>query len=113
MRAEVRRFEWPDLDEPGAADFTLLVFTAGTVGEEGGDLFQVEVCTPAGLAELLQRDGIVAGRHRLFMEHISTAKVEAWVRRRVERMEGETWGEVAEKIARLGYWEFEDYTESG
>jgi len=27
------------------------------------------------------------------------------------RCEGSTWTEVAEKLGRLGYWEFEDYQE--
>lgn len=112
MRAEVRSFEWPDLDEPGSSEFTLMVFTAGTVGGQGGDLFQIEVCTPEGLADLIRRDGIVSGRHRLFMEHIDTARVEAWVQDRLRRIDGETWTEVAEKIARLGFWEFEDYRET-
>jgi hypothetical protein len=110
MRAEVRHFEWPDLEREGSAEFTLVVFAAGPIGGEGADLFQVEVCTPAGLTELIRQDGIVSGRHRLFTEHIRPATIEAFIQDRLRRIDGETWGEVAEKISRLGYWELEDYT---
>jgi len=40
-----------------------------------------------------------------------SAGLESYLARRVERCEGRTWEDVAEQLARLGYWEFEDYRE--
>jgi len=115
MRAEVRYFEWPDL-ERGADTLesasTLLVFAAGPLGGPGEETFQATVCTPAGLSELVERDGVVAGRHFLFVDAIVPGRVEEFVRDRVRRIDGDTWSELAEKIGRLAHWEFEDYTES-
>jgi hypothetical protein len=51
------------------------------------------------------------GRHFLFVERIVTAQVEDFVSDRLRRMDGDTWPELAEKIGRLGFWEFEDYTD--
>jgi hypothetical protein len=31
------------------------------------------------------------------------------MRRLVERCSGATWQEIAVKVSRIGYWEFEDY----
>jgi hypothetical protein len=31
------------------------------------------------------------------------------IRKFIERSSGESWDEVALKVARIGFWEFEDY----
>lgn len=114
MRAEVRYFEWPDLErgvDATETTSTLMVFAAGPLGGPGEETFQATVCTPVGLSALVERDGVVAGRHFLFVERIVTAQVEDFVRDRLRRMDGESWPELAEKIGRLGLWEFEDYTD--
>ena len=61
----------------------------------------------------MRSEGFVAGRHTVittvdtFTEHC----LRAFLTRRGENTSGETWNEVAEKVARLGLWEFEDYRE--
>lgn len=69
------------------------------------------MCTPDGLSELLDRDGLVVGRHLLFVRNIDVERIEEFIRDRLRRLNGESWPALAEKIGRLGYWEFEDYTE--
>jgi hypothetical protein len=39
-------------------------------------------------------------------------RIEGFIRHYVDECSGETWEEIAEKLARLGKWEFEDYRES-
>ena len=51
------------------------------------------------------------GRHLLIVEAINQRKVELFVEDRLRRISADTWDDVALKIGRLGYWEFEDYTE--
>ena len=70
------------------------------------------MCTPDALAELVARDGIVPGRHFLFVKSINCDRVEAFIHDRLRHISGRTWSDVAEKIGRLGYWEFEDYNEA-
>jgi hypothetical protein len=117
MRAEVTNFEWPDLDREslatGAVTSTLLVFAAGSVGVSSGETFQVTVCTPEGLAALVARDGVVIGRHFHFVASIQTDQIEEFILDRLRRLGGENWSELAEKTARVGYWEFEEYVEYG
>jgi hypothetical protein len=116
MRAEIASFEWPDLERDGvdgsALSMTSLVFIARPLGSTGGETFQVRVCTPVGLNDLLARDGVVVGRHLLFVSTIDIERIEASIRDRLRRLDADTWRELAEKIGRIGYWEFEDYTES-
>lgn len=115
MRAEVKGFIWPDLDQdlsvPPGEQRTLLQFIAGPLGESGEEAFQVVVCTVEGLSELVARDGIVVGRHYLFVESINVRRVEEFVRDRLRRIDGDTWAELADKIGRIGLWEFEDYVD--
>ncbi|WP_371302643.1 Imm8 family immunity protein [Nocardioides sp.] len=32
-----------------------------------------------------------------------------WLTKQVQAVQAETWGEIGERLGRLGYWEFEDY----
>jgi hypothetical protein len=115
LRAEVRYFEWLDLERAGvpAGEVQMptgLTFAAGPIDGDGAELFQVTVCTPAALARLVEPDGVVVGRHFLFVDGLNTERVEAVIADRLRRLDGETWADLAEKIGRIGLWEFEDYT---
>lgn len=70
----------------------------------------MSVCTPAALTDLVERDGVVIGRHFIFVAEMNRATVEAIVRDRLRRIDGDNWNELAAKIGRIGLWEFEDYT---
>ncbi|WP_091081676.1 Imm8 family immunity protein [Nonomuraea wenchangensis] len=65
-------------------------------GEPGGERFQLTVCTPSALKEQL-------GRHPFLID-----KVTEWLSDRIAVLEAPTWGELAERIGRIGEWEFED-----
>jgi hypothetical protein len=115
MRAEIRYFEWPDLERATAGpppEVTLLIFAAGPLGSAGEETFQAKVCTPRGLVTLLERDGIVFGRHYIFATSIDPKRVEAAVEARLRRLDGDSWSDLAEKIGRIGYWDFEEYREA-
>jgi hypothetical protein len=64
---------------------------------------------PAALVEVLADQPVLMGRHWLFVAVFSPRVVEEFLRRRIEQIEGATWSEVAQKVGRLGLWEFEDY----
>lgn len=51
------------------------------------------------------------GRHYLFVREYDYAALEKFVRGYCRRCMGNSWAEVAQKLAHLGYWEFENYTE--
>ena len=76
----------------------------------GDETFQITVCTPQAIKALLDHDGIVVGRHLLLVSDLDPAKIEVFLHDRLRRLDGNNWPELAEKIGRLAYWEFEDYT---
>lgn len=118
MRATIRRLHTPDAfslhdfvpeDE---SDFALLVqVIAGPSGGEGEESFDVEVVTPAHLSRRLSRTGPISGRHLLLVDRFDVDVIQRWLENAVAGCTGATWGEVAEKLARIGHWEFEDYVE--
>jgi hypothetical protein len=81
----------------------------GPRGGEGEESFDIRVCTPKWLEEQVRRDGFLLGRHYLFVEHYDPPLIRRIITRFVERITGESWRDVAEKISRIAYWEFEDY----
>ena len=86
---------------------TLLV--GGTDDKRGGETFDVLICNPLWLAEDAGDDGFIIGRHRLIMNNFDYVKFEERIRAYLAKCVGATWHEVAEQVARLGHWEFEDY----
>ena len=112
MRAIIQAFEWDAVGDNRGTDEVVgeLVLHVGPINGPGDELFTVHVCTIDALAKLLHRDGMVIGRHYLFVPGINTERIEAFLNDRMRRLDGDNWRDLAQKIARIGSWEFEDYT---
>jgi len=116
MRAELKRLHSPDVDGPLEAFVPvddrnfgfLLQIMAGPEGEEGEESFDVVVCSPAWLDRKLRAEPFV-GRHHLFMRKYQYETLVAFILSYCRECTGDTWANVAEKLGRLGKWEFENY----
>jgi hypothetical protein len=119
LNAVVGSFHSPDAPDlqayspPDPERFALLLeFTAGEVGEEsGGDDFGLVVCTPVWLADRVEPGRPFWPRHHLLVRSYDLDAIQSFVVSYVRSCSGPSWQEVAEKIGRLAYWEFEDYRE--
>ncbi|CAN5279172.1 immunity 8 family protein [soil metagenome] len=99
----------PSDDRDVCVFLQLLVGSAASHGEES---FQLTVMTPRALERELRKIGSpMVGRHYVFIERWETSAVLQWLTMSIESIEGSTWDEVGERVARIGWWEFEDYTE--
>jgi hypothetical protein len=76
---------------------------------EGEESFDINVCTPKWLAGVCQSEGFVVGRHYLIVCKYDVAYIKKLIAELVEKCEGDSWQDVAERVSRIGYWEFEDY----
>jgi|HubBroStandDraft_1064217.scaffolds.fasta_scaffold250005_1 hypothetical protein len=88
----------------------LLQAMVGPKGADGEESFDMLVCTPKWLCEHHDRSEIVVGRHHLIVFEYSYYRLEGVVSTYCAYCSGESWREIAAKLARLGKWEFEDYT---
>ncbi|MBT2226389.1 Imm8 family immunity protein [Nonomuraea sp. NEAU-A123] len=109
-------FRWVDLDVGRSVDdpahaCELLEMYVGPWDGPGAERFQLTVCTPLALAEQLQHHPVLIGRHWLFVPELHPDKVTKWLSDRIAVLEAPTWSELAEKIGRIGEWEFEDYSD--
>jgi hypothetical protein len=77
------------------------------IGEEE-ESFDVLVCSPAWLAQ--QRRPII-GRHHLIVEEFDYFGLERSILEYLAGCDGPNWRYVAEKVGRLGRWEFEHWQE--
>ena len=84
----------------------LLVGPGGSPGEESFDL---TVCSPSWLSARCEKDGFVVGRHYFVVTDFNWTHIEKAITKLVERCSGDSWREVAQKVGRIGSWEFEDY----
>ena len=83
----------------------------GPAGELGQELFQFTVCSPSWLAAEPMRKGYAFLRHILVIERWNPELVERAIGDLCRRVEGDDWHQIAERLARFGHWEFEDYRE--
>lgn len=115
MRASVRRLHSPDADleafrPEDPEDVGILVqVIAGPADGPGEESFDVVVCTPRWLVGCLRGKGPLVGRHHLIVERFDAAQIRDYITSAVEEEEAPTWRELAERLGRLGRWEFEDY----
>jgi hypothetical protein len=87
----------------------VLRLLVGPSSGEGEESFDVSVCTPSWLDAECERTGFVLGRHYLIVRSYDFEFIRRTLIKSVERYRGATWQEVADKVSRIGYWEFEDY----
>lgn len=118
MRAEVKSIFSSDFDErawwPENEDnFSFWVqILAGPEDGEGGDLFEIQVCTPKWIIENIEESSVIIGSGRIIMIKYDWQRLEAIVREWVRSWEAESWHELALRIARIGRWEFDGIIES-
>jgi hypothetical protein len=101
---------WPE--KPDNFGFWLRAMI-GPEDHAGADSFDIHVCTPEWLKSNYSVSDTVWGRHFLIVFEYDRARIEAAIVRYCERCFGNDWQEIAQKISRIGYWEFEDYREYG
>jgi hypothetical protein len=116
MKAQLKRLHSPDVrdlrifEPQNPTNFQ--VFVQAMVGPEGDDSyesFDLIVCTPHWLAEKIAREGPVLGLHHIVVAGFDYAELLKFIQGFCSSCEGESWKDVAVKVALLGRWEFEDY----
>lgn len=119
MRAEIKALYSLDVHDlegysPVVPDsFSLnLRLIVGPYREAGEESFDVQVCTPKWLMQNFGCEEVIVGRHLLIVFEYNFARIKSKIEKFVTQCAGKSWEEVALKVARLGYWEFEDYVGS-
>ena len=118
MRAAVRSVFSTDVDvdsyvsADAEKDGVLIRLIVGPADGPREESFDVLVCTPLWLREIISREGPQIGRHHLIVDPLDLRKATSFLRRQVESVEAADWPTLGAKLARIGHWEFEDYDTS-
>jgi hypothetical protein len=116
MRAKVNFFFSPDVDlddfhPDDSANFSFLL--QAIVGPadvpDSGESLQFIVCTPQNLEERVAAEAIIFGHALVVVRSSNAQEITEEVRKVIERLQAPTWPELAQKLARLGTYEFEDF----
>ncbi|OZB81673.1 MAG: hypothetical protein B7X32_16115 [Microbacterium sp. 13-71-7] len=117
MRAMLRSLAFDPDPRSLAADASAFRMNArltlGPTDGPGDETFDVTVCTPEWLAQACRKTGgIYDARHHVIvtMEQFHERVLHDWFEARVRAVEGDDWSEIGNRLGRLGFWEFEDYT---
>lgn len=116
MKAKIKSYESVDIsdlenfvpNDPTNFAF-LLELTVGPDGEEGEEIFDIQVCTPYWLLSIMSKTDAIPGHGFLIVLEYDFEHIFRKVKQLIENCTGKNWHEVARKVARIGYWEFEDY----
>lgn len=118
MNAELKRIHCPDVFDlesfvPEVVDnFCLfLQIMVGPQGKEGEESFDIELCTPKWIEGKVANGEFFIGRHYVFVREYNYEKLQIFIDTFLRGCSGQNWNEIAEKVARVGKWEFEDYQE--
>ena len=118
MYAELRGLYSPDIDDleqyrpanPESFAF-LLQAIVGPNGEDGEESFDIEVCTPKWMDQNFGLEDVRTGQHLLIIKEYNYQRIVRFIENYLMHCSGEDWAEVAKKVADMGHWEFENYTE--
>lgn len=113
MRAELRRLHSPDTSSlpefrPNGPFGIAVQAMVGPAGQDGEESFDFVLCTPDWLSENLSNP-FTLGRHFLFVHKYNYNALLNFVAEFCYSCEGPSWASIAERVGRLGKWEFEDY----
>ncbi len=115
MKAKLKRLYSPDVDlptyhpeEPEKFGF-LLQAMIGPEEEEGEDSFGIIVCSVKWFQDHYSEEIPLFGFHFLFVSEYDISEISKKVEKYCEACSGENWLEIAQKLSKIGKWEFEDY----
>lgn len=110
----MRSFLSPDIDLEGFSpedpdDFSfLLQVIVGPSDSEGAESLQFIVCTPQSLVVRTESDGVIFGRPLVIVDSPDIPRLLNAVKARIEGLEAPDWVKLTNRLARLGFYEFED-----
>ncbi|MBT0993552.1 hypothetical protein KIN34_04540 [Cellulomonas sp. DKR-3] len=119
MRAELRGAHTLDDGRPveeyhpadPADDGVRLRLLVGPADAPGEESFDVVVCTPRWIQRVADEHGPQIGRHLLVVSSLDLPAAVEFLAAHVASLEADDWAGLATELARVGYWEFEDYQE--
>jgi hypothetical protein len=112
MRARLKKLTSDTIEDlegfvpPQPDEFAVpLILEVGPLGLRGRERFHLLVVTPRWLQVRHGEEGQVLGRGKLIVFGWSYERIKAFLTRKVEGCEAETWPDLVKQVARIAEWE--------
>jgi len=89
-----------------------LNLVVGIAGQKGGDLFRIIVCSSKWINDRIINENIIFGRGLLIVHEYNYNLIQEKLAKYIYTCSGNSWNTIASKIAKVCYWEFDDYSSS-
>ncbi len=97
---------WPEVED----DFGFYIQAIiGVEGEDGGDSFGFQICTPKWLISNHDTFDAIFPRNMIIVFEYDIENIKKKIAARCEKCFGRNWLEIANELSKIGSWEFENY----
>ncbi len=118
MKAELKGLHSPDIDnlenykplDDNNFGFLLQVLV-GIKGENSEESFDAIVCTPKWIELNYNKNDVILGENFIIMFQYNYKKLFNIISDLINNIEEENWDRIANKLDRIGKWEFREYYE--
>ncbi|MDN6555872.1 MAG: immunity 8 family protein [Acidipropionibacterium acidipropionici] len=118
MRAEVKGFYSSDIDvhcyesSDPEIDGQWIRFLVGPQGHEGEESFDILICTPRWLEKQIEETGPRLGMNHFIVNRFDLRYAIPVLTNKITSVYGDNWDDIAGRLSKIGYWEFEGYTDT-
>jgi len=115
MKAKLKRLYSADYDLSSfypESETNFILYLQAFIGpedEDSSDAFNIAICTPEWLSEHNKYEEVIFGRGYIIVREYDLMVIKTEITKFCENCLGENWVEVAQKVSRIGIWEFEEY----
>lgn len=96
----------PEYEDFFEIELTLII---GIRGQDGGDIFYLNVCSPKWISELYKEQDYLSKRGYLVIEKYDFFHIKEVINKRLHFIFGSNWIEIVNKINLFAIWEFDNY----
>lgn len=81
----------------------------GPDDQEGGEFFDMLICTPKWLQGEVERNGIFLGKGTIIIDEYNFDKIIVFIKQQISNSCADDWLGITQKLSRISFWEYEDY----
>lgn len=97
---------YPEDEDFFELELTLVV---GVKGQDGGDIFYLNVCSPRWMSLLYKNQEKLPRQGYLVIEKYDIFNIKKAINEKLATISGSNWLEIAKKINLFAIWEFDNY----
>ncbi|WP_407321437.1 immunity 8 family protein [Dickeya ananatis] len=81
----------------------------GPDNQDGAESFDILICTPLWLQKELSTNKVLSGKGVLILSEYDYDEIVNFLEKQIATCHSENWSDVALRLSRIGFWEYEDY----